>query len=133
MSDDDRRDSDLIPVSADPIPAEFRALRSDSSWEHESSDARVALVMEWAKPLLERIQQLGSLGLDVDTDDEFNDLINEVYNGVRDRLTRQDLVRAFLLNLGQTTAPEADEVGARMKRDLRALDRPGAVERFFQS
>lgn len=123
----------LIPVDGQPIPLMYRAVRLDSSWEQESSDIRIALVMAWAQPLLERLQQLASLGLDAETDDEFNDQINVVYNGVRDRLTRQDLIRSFLLQLGKDQAEAADEVGIRAKRDLRALDRPGAIDRFFQS
>jgi hypothetical protein len=130
MSDEEEG---LIPTTGAPIPAEHLALRQDSSWEAEQDDVRIAMVMEWAMPLLERIQQLASLGLDVKTDDEFSNMVDEVYNGVRDRLTRQDLVRALLLHMGQNTAADADEVGLKMDRDLRALDRPGAIDRFFQS
>lgn len=134
MSSDDLEDQDgVIPVSDEPIPAPFLAVRQDASWEQESSDTRIALVLDWAAPLLERIQKMGLLGLKTDEDDEFNDLVNEVYDGVRNRLTRQDLIRAVMLSLGEKTVEESVALASEFRRDLRALDRPDVVDRFFRN
>lgn len=130
MSDEE---NDVIPVGGKPIPDAYLVGRSDQAWEKESSDVRISLVQEWAQGRLERVLQLGSLGLDPETDDEFNDLINELYNGIRDRLTRQDLIRAMLLHLGMKLSADLDGVALKMKRDLRALDHEDSFDRFFRS
>jgi hypothetical protein len=133
MNDPDREEGDRVPVADEAIPEEFLATRDDCSWERETSDVRIALTMDWVAPHLERLQLLQAIGLDAETDDEFNDLVNEAYDGVRDRLTRQDLVRALMLTVGEKIADTGGEMVASMRRDLRALDRPGAFERFFLS
>lgn len=123
----------IVPVTNEPIPDHLLDQREDPDWEQESSDTRIALVMEWAAPLLERVQTLGLIGLKVDDDDEFNELVDEVYDGVRNRLTRQDLVRALMLSLGEKLIEETTTMANQFKRDMRALDRPDVIERFFRS
>ena len=130
MSDEE---NEVIPVGGKPIPDPYLVGRSDQAWEKESSDVRISLVQEWAQGRLERVLQLGSLGLDPETDDEFNDLIDELYNGIRDRLTRQDLIRAMLLHLGMKLSADLEGVALKMKRDLRALDHEDSFDRFFRS
>lgn len=123
----------IVPVTNEPIPDNLLAGRDDAEWELESSDTRIALVMDWVAPRLERVQQLGLIGINVNDDDEFSELVDEVYNGVRDRLTRQDLIRALMLSLGERTIEDSSAMADRLKRDLQALDRPGSIERFFSS
>lgn len=123
----------IVPVTNEPIPDNLLDQRLDASWEQESSDTRIALAMEWAAPLLDRVQKMGLLGLSVDDDDEFSELVDEVYDGIRNRLTRQDLVRALMLSMGEKTIKESTAVIKQSRSDLRALDRPDAIERFFQS
>lgn len=123
----------IVPVADEPIPGDLLDQRLDATWEQESSDTRIALAMDWAAPRLEQVQRMGLLGLTVLDDDEFSELVDELYDGVRDRLTRQDLIRALMLVMGKRTIEESSTMASKAKQDLRALDLPGAVDRFFRN
>jgi hypothetical protein len=108
---------------SDPLPKELLAQRHDADFEEGQDPVRVALTLEWAEPLLVRTQAAMALGADVDTDDQFNDLVSELWDGLRDRLTRQDLLYIALLFLNHKTEPQVKELLYEMRRDMSCLDR----------
>lgn len=82
-----------------PLPDLYLETRKDHRWELYHKEERVAQVLERVEPILVRIQALMTLGADVMEDDEFSDLVDEMYRTLRDGLTRQDLLWCALLHL----------------------------------
>ena len=121
-----------VPHGGDPIPEGLLLTRSDQDWELEDDDIRIAVVREWAAALLKRVQILAEMGCTVDEDDDFSDLVDELYNGVRQRLTRQDLIRSLLLTLGEKSMSEAARVARQAKAQVQLLDHQ-SIEEFFGS
>lgn len=105
------------------LPQEYLDERCDAPWEtDDQSPIRVALAMEWAEPLLVAVQVAMDLGADDETDEQFNELTTNLYDGLRDRLTRQDLLYVALMFLNHKTAPVVDNIKLRQAADLAQLD-----------
>lgn len=92
------------------LPAEQLAERDDPKWEGKYSDERVREARLYALPLLINVLTAQKLGADVRDDDQFSDLVDRLYNGTRNRLTRQDLLKAFLDALLPSAIKAADEL-----------------------
>lgn len=125
MSDDEdeTRETDAVPTSGGKLPDNLLALRTvgESAFEHESSRARIAAAANWVRPLLVRIKVAVMLGADVDEDDQFSALVDEAYDGIRNRLTRQDLIVYMLDRVGETVDEEAYLVARQATRELDTL------------
>ena len=92
------------------LPAEQLAERDDPKWEGRQSDQRVRDARLYALPLLVNVMAAQALGADVKDDDQFSDLVDQLYDGLRNRLTRQDLLKAFLDTLLPSAKAAADEL-----------------------
>lgn len=136
MSDDEdeTRETDAVPTSGGKLPDNLLALRTvgESAFEHESSRARIAAAASWVRPLLIRVKVAVMLGADVSDDDQFSALVDEVYNGIRNRLTRQDLIVYMLDRVGETVDEEANLLVGQAMRELNALDTRWGVRRLTE-
>lgn len=112
----DEREGDVVPVSGDPLPSGLLALRRDAGFEIESNFDRIDRVEQWVKPLLLRLRVAVLMGADVMEDDQFSHLVDQVYDGVRERTTRNDLIASFLQNL----VPHVEGEAARQVRQAKA-------------
>lgn len=121
--DDEIEETDTVPTHGGKLPGNLLALRAvgESAFEAESSRARIAAAAGWVKPLLVRIKVAVTLGAIVDDDDEFSALVDEAYDGIRDRLTRQDLIVYLLDQVGTTVDGEADYLVRQASNEVDSL------------
>ena len=107
---------------SEKLPEEWLSTRHDAAWEEKQSPTRVAEALVWAEPLLIRIQALMKMRDPDDGDLPETDLSVELYDGLRDRLTRNDLLYIALLWLNKRTDDQAEAIMVRAARDLELID-----------
>lgn len=83
--------------------------RRDGRWESRFNEVRIALMLDWAAPRVRRLNELLAVGEDTDNPG-YNKLLDELYNGLRDGLTRQDLL--YIAVLGLTVQQDDAEISA---------------------
>ena len=78
--------------------------RQDPKWDRKLDRKRIKEVKQWVLPLLADVMVAQTLGGGIENDDEFSEQVDRMYAGLRARLTRQDLLTAFLESLeGEAT------------------------------
>ncbi len=136
MSDDDfdREENETagVPVEDEPLPKRVLKLRNDHQFESYGSRVRTAMAKEWAKPVLTRVLVADRLGANVKDDDQFSDLVDALYNGVRDRLTRQDLLEFYLDTISDQVRDEVDRIALAARRQTQALDSARGFAKFIR-
>lgn len=106
----------------DTLPAEQLVQRNDPEWEDKCSRKRIEAARVFALRVMTRILAVQmTCNPDVKTDDDFSALVDELYDGLRDRLTRQDLLMAFVEPLNKLAWPQAERIVAQVQRDLRKM------------
>lgn len=109
----------------DTLPEAWLLKRSDEDWETQQSTQRIDAARAFALPVMTRIFAVQELWHpDVQTDDDFSALVDQLYDGVRDRLTRQDLVAAFIDPLNPLAHKQAERIIAQSQREVRRLTEP---------
>lgn len=123
-----------IPQPGDDcLPVLNISRRRDGDWEHKSDPRRVAVTLAWAQPLQARIQALGHLGDTLDNNPEYERLVDELYDGLRNRLTRQDLLWIALTHLAERIGNGSVALVEGMGEELEDLDSEYGFERHFGS
>ncbi len=110
--------------------------RSDQDWERMTSNARIGRVRSWAADAVFAMGVAQALGGDVDKDDQFSAMVDRVYDGLRDSLTRQDLLVMVLTTIMEEQNFRVSRVLQTQGRQLRQLDDPkrrAALLRIEQS
>ena len=97
-----------MTTSSRPCPPS--SWRSATTRSGRASTATSGCARLYALPLLINVLTAQKLGADVRDDDQFSDLVDRLYNGTRNRLTRQDLLKAFLDALLPSAIKAADEL-----------------------
>lgn len=121
-----------IPQAGDDcLPVLNITGRRDRDWESRTDPVRTAIVLDWAQPLQARVQVLMQLGDTIDNNPEFERLVNELYDGLRDKLTRQDLLWITLMHLNGRTSEGVSTLVQSIDPDLNDLDHAHAFERHF--
>lgn len=107
------------------LPEAWLLKRSDEDWETEHSTKRIEAARVFALPVMTRIFVIQDLWKpSVQTDDDFSALVDQLYDGVRDRLTRQDLVTAFIDPLNTLARKQAERIIVQSQREVRRLTEP---------
>lgn len=118
---------------SDTLPVEWLRARHDERWEMDQDIVRVGLALEWAEPLLVRVQAAMAMGAEVEKDDQFSALTDELYNGLRQRMTRQDLLWVAMMFLNHRTEGQVDNIMYRARADLESLKNPKGRDRLLGS
>lgn len=108
----------------DPLPQELLETRSDEDWEHDwddRQDERISAAVKYAKTVLSELFVIQHLG-GQESDDEFMDIVDDLYNEIKNALTRQELVRAFLSVLAPKAKERSKRIISRMERDMVGVD-----------
>lgn len=130
MSDESQ---EAPPTGDDTLPVLNTTGRRDMSWEEVHDPIRIALALDWAQPIQARVATLMRLGDTVDDNPEFGDLVDELYDGLRDRLTRQDLLWITLIHLAGRTDEDVDKLVDSVDEELEELDSSYGFQRHFGS
>lgn len=118
---------------SDTLPVKWLRARRDEKWEMDQDIVRVGLALEWAEPLLVRVQAAMAMGAEMEEDDQFSALTDELYNGLRQRLTRQDLLWVAMMFLHHRTEGQVDNIMERAGADLESLESPEGMDRLLGS
>lgn len=102
------------------LPEELLSTRRDEEWEQAISDQRIRYALRWAARQLSEIFVAQSLGASLD---DLDDRIEEVWSGIERRLTRRELVSAFVSWASGPAEQIQDRILGRAKRDLDFLDK----------
>ena len=109
------------PRKPAPLPyamlVERKSLEPD--WERNEvvSVEDLARAQEWALSKLTNLFIAESLGGTTE-DDDFSARVDEVYDTLRDSMTRQDLIVGFLFNIYQEARAKADKQLEEFQKDL---------------
>ncbi len=118
-----------VPPPPEPLPDEWLFLRKhgERKFEREdrAKDERLREIQAWAKHMLARAIVAQDNGAD-EGDEQYMDLVDEMYDTIRNSLTRQDLIRGFLINVQEGAYREAARINLDFRAELDAL-MPGGV------
>lgn len=129
---EEHQDQGIPQAGDDCLPVLNITGRRDQKWEHSHDPVRIAVVLDWAQALQARVQALMQLGDTIDNNPEFERLVDELYDGLRDKLTRQDLLWITLMHLNSRTSDEVNEL-VEGTTQLDDLDSAWGFERHFGS
>lgn len=106
--------------TSEPLPPERLAQRHDAPWERTESRRRIKYAKRWATRRAGEILAAQALGGDP-SDKDFMDRVDAMYAGLRDRLTRQDLLRVFMDHISPAANEHADQIRASFDAEVDSL------------
>lgn len=97
----------------------------ECKWEtnDRAGDKKLREIQAWAKEQLVGVFMAQELGGDAN-DPAFLDRVDALYNPIRNALTRQDLLRGFLLVVEQEAIEEANNRMREFRRELGQITDP---------
>lgn len=98
--------------------------RSDQEWEMKTSEARIERTRAWLRGAVVDVSIAQALGGDVEKDDQFSAMVDRMYDGLRDSLTRQDLLAMVLSYVYEEQRSVVDSILRRQSNDLGRLNHP---------
>lgn len=118
------------PQKPEPLPAEWLATRKfrESRWERldRAGEKKLREIQKWATEFMANIFVAQRLGAN-ETDADYMDRVDEMYDTIRNALTRQDLLVGFLINVHDAAINRADEILGSFNDELEDLTGPGAA------
>lgn len=117
------------------LPHTLLATRNDEDWELMVDDQRVRHTLQWATRRLGELNLMQDLGAHLEGDDVEPDVlrrIDELWEGVERRLTRRDLVSAFLTLATEPAELYRQALAEQMVRDMRSLSTRAGRKRLLE-
>lgn len=104
----------------EPLPESKLLSRSDQPWEQEINEKRVRAAMNWLVYKLADFETAVRLGMDPESDDALL-MLEGIWHGTEARLTRRELVSAFITLATPSAHELADVHEERRERDWKFL------------
>lgn len=116
------------PQKPEALPGRWLSIRRRTEHKFESldraGDEGLRNIQAWAKERLTEIMIARHLGGD-EKDEDFMDQVDDLYDTIRNGLTRQDLVLGFLINVNEEAAKDANDRLEGFSRELREITGEG--------